>query len=459
MGRWSDRAGAVSSDDATAADWEAALDQKAEYDFSYALGVSAVVYGWAPVMMDVARVLQTSVVAPQTNGQAPLNQFGPITRLWDWRDRSYTTANNDTLYLQAWLDLAEGPMVIEVPPIPDRYWIVQVVDMYTESVVDVCNATVGNHAEAVAIALEGSSEPFPADVPVHRSRTPYVWLAGRLGVTGPADVPAAVELQRQFRLTPLAHYPDGPAPPEPIEVEEAPEVEFPQGIEWFHRLDAVLRANPLDSAAPVVDQLAAIGIGSGRRLTDNQLGALNQAFIDGSAIIRDAAMFSATPVNGWNWEFNAGRYGHDYLARAAINMNSIGLNVPERAIYPKRYVDDQNEQLHGARTYTWTVPAEMPVNVEVGGFWSVTMYDAVDRFMVENELGRQKIGSMTDHLVRNDDGSLTIHISYERPTDTTRAANWLPAPQDEFMLQVRLYEPEPHVLDGTYELPQVIRTD
>jgi len=79
--------------------------EKAEYDYAYSLGVQAAVYGWAPVMMDVARVLQTSVDAPTDNGQAPINELGPITRLWDYRDRSYATPNNDTLYLQLWGDL------------------------------------------------------------------------------------------------------------------------------------------------------------------------------------------------------------------------------------------------------------------------------------------------------------------------------------------------------------------
>lgn len=77
------------------------------------------------------------------------------------------------------------------------------------------------------------------------------------------------------------------------------------------------------------------------------------------------------------------------------------------------------------------------------------MYDAQDRFMVENEINRYKVGSLSDHLVYNDDGSLTVYISSEKPTDSKRLANWLPAPKDGFMLQIRMYEPKPEVYQAS----------
>ncbi|MEM8745144.1 MAG: DUF1214 domain-containing protein [Actinomycetota bacterium] len=430
---------------------------RAAADYTYALGVQAVIYGWAPVMMDVACELQTSVSAPCSNGQAPLNRFGPITRLWDWRDRSYTTPNNDTLYLQAWLDIAERPIILYVPPITDRYWIEQAVDMYTESVVDLCNATLGGRGGYFAFALDGSELDLPADVPVYTSPTRYVWLAGRLGVADSHDLGQALEVQRQFRLMTPDEYPNGGVQPEPIRVDEAPTVVFPRGLDWFDRLSSVLAANPLPADEPIVGQFRSIGVGADIDLDEHTSRALEAAFADGVRIIRDAAMFSSTAVNGWNWEFNAGRYGTDYLARASINMNSIGLNVPERAMYPKRYVDDRGDQLTGARRYSLTVDDPMPVNSDLGGFWSLTMYDAADRYMVENEIDRHKVGSTTDGLVRNDDGSITIHLGRDRPSEPDAAANWLPAPDGDFMLQMRLYEPEAHVVRGEYELPQVIR--
>ncbi|WP_394241499.1 DUF1254 domain-containing protein [Vibrio astriarenae] len=434
--------------------------EQIEYNYAYALGVQATVYGWAPVMMDVALDLQTNVAAPTDNGQAPLNQLGPITRLWDYRDRSYTTPNNDTLYLQMWGDLEEQPIVLTVPEVANnRYWMAQIVDMYTESVVDLSNATVGNDGGDFILAKKGYEGELPEGLPVFYSNTRYIWMAGRLGVKNSEDEVIARELQSQFRLTMLEDYPNTQPQPQPLTAQGAPTVNFPQGLAWFDKLDKVLAENPLASDKELVDSFAFIGINNGgtEDLSDVRKAALNKAFGDGFAIVRDAAMYTGVPVNGWNWEYEAGRYGTDYLLRAAVNMNSIGLNSPERAMYPKRYVDNQGEMLTGEYSYEVTFPADMAINEDLGGFWTVTMYDAEDRFMVENEIDRFKVGSLSEHAIYNEDGSLTVYISSEKPTDEKRLANWLPAPKDGFMLQVRMYEPKSEVYQGDFELPEMYK--
>ena len=128
-------------------------------------------------------------------------------------------------------------------------------------------------------------------------------------------------------------------------------------------------------------------------------------------------------------------------------------------MYPKRYVDSKGQLLNGKHAYTLTMPAKVPVRTNNGGFWSITMYDAQDRFMVENEIKRYKIGSVTEGLIRNDDGTLTIYISHKKPTDPTQLANWLPAPDGYFMLQARLYEPEDSIVKGEFKLPEMDRVE
>ncbi|PSW17648.1 phosphatidylserine decarboxylase [Photobacterium sanctipauli] len=435
--------------------------EQAEYNYAYSLGVQAAVYGWAPVMMDIALELQTSVDAPMDNGQAPLNELGPITRLWDHRDRSYTTPNNDTIYLQMWGDLEEQPIVLSVPEIKDRYWIAQIVDMYTESVVDLGNATVGDQGGDFVLAKAGYEGELPEGLPVYYSDTRYIWMAGRLGVTDANDEAEALSLQSKFRLTKLDEYPNTSAQPKPKVAVGAPTVQFPAGLEWYDRLDTVLAENPLASDKALVDSFEFIGVGNGgtAELSDVKKAALKAAFPDGFEIVRDAAMYTGVPVNGWNLEYDAGRYGTDYLLRAAVNMNSIGLNSPERAMYPKRYVDSSGELLSGENHYTITFPKDMAVKEDLGGFWSVTMYDAQDRFMVENKIDRFKIGTTTEDLVYNNEGSLTVYISHDKPSDEKKLANWLPAPNDGFMLQVRLYEPEEKVVNGEFELPEMYKVE
>lgn len=64
------------------------------------------------------------------------------------------------------------------------------------------------------------------------------------------------------------------------------------------------------------------------------------------------------------------------------------------------------------------------------------------------------IGSTTDGLPENADGSLTIYLQHARPADD-QVSNWLPAPAGSFNLTMRYYTPLAPVLDKTYELPAV----
>ncbi|MVA22081.1 DUF1214 domain-containing protein [Agrobacterium vitis] len=75
---------------------------------------------------------------------------------------------------------------------------------------------------------------------------------------------------------------------------------------------------------------------------------------------------------------------------------------------------------------------------------------------VENDFRRYSIGSTTDGLKKNADGSLTVVIQNQKPADTS---NWLPAPNGEFNLTFRFYGPEPAVLDGSYRLPATKRIE
>jgi hypothetical protein len=120
-------------------------------------------------------------------------------------------------------------------------------------------------------------------------------------------------------------------------------------------------------------------------------------------------------------------------------------------LYPNTSVDDMGEALTGARNYVLHFEADKLPRVSV--FWNLAMY-ADDMLFVENDFGRCSIGSTTDGLKSNPDGSLTITIQKERPADTS---NWLPAPDGPFNLTMRLYGPGTSVLDGSYRVPAVKR--
>jgi len=151
----------------------------------------------------------------------------------------------------------------------------------------------------------------------------------------------------------------------------------------------------------------------------------------------------------------AGSYGTDYLDRARLAEGAPGTQVPAQAVYfsaSRARSGTTTTALAGTRSYEIRFPAgDLPPHGS-DGFWSVTLYNAAG-FLVANPIDRYSIGDETPGLVRGADGSLTIVVSASRPDEAD--VNWLPAPKGAFSLVLRVYDPTPQVLDGSWSPPVV----
>ena len=192
---------------------------------------------------------------------------------------------------------------------------------------------------------------------------------------------------------------------------------------------------------------------------------IDHASLQADAELHDSAKYHQVGVdmgNGWQRQPNGGLWGTDWFGRAQAAVIYIFVNDFHEALYFIRGTDADNAFLYGRYHYTMTFPAGAlpPVDGERGGFWSLTMYDQ-DYFMpADSPNGRHNIGTVNldaDELAFAEDGSLTLHLSHESPTDQAAQANWLPAPDGQFALIVRAYVPTQPLLDGTYKLPNVQR--
>jgi hypothetical protein len=159
---------------------------------------------------------------------------------------------------------------------------------------------------------------------------------------------------------------------------------------------------------------------------------------------------AATKRNGWDWVRGLDSFGFDYPLRAMVAGPYLGGNGEREAMYPIRYTDASGAVLNGANNYVVRFAKEPPVEA----FWSLTMYDADDKMLVENPIGRYKVGTDTKPLKREADGSLLVSIQADPSPEGT---NWLPSPKGDFYLILRLYQPSEEILDGSYQLPQVER--
>lgn len=162
--------------------------------------------------------------------------------------------------------------------------------------------------------------------------------------------------------------------------------------------------------------------------------------------------FEATLKNGWKIALNGiGVYGNDYFARAYITRGGLGAIPAEWAVYPIAVEDSNGNPLNATNNYTMRFDADqLPPN---RGFWSVTMYDA-NGFVVENEVNRFALGDRDD-LQFNDDGSLTLYIQHDKPSDD-KVSNWLPSPKSgKISLTMRIYAPDYQVLLGLWQPPKL----
>ena len=156
--------------------------------------------------------------------------------------------------------------------------------------------------------------------------------------------------------------------------------------------------------------------------------------------------------NGWSWATGLDDFGFDYPLRALVSGPYLGGQGEKEAMYPLRFADSEGKPLTGENNYTVKFSSPPPVDA----FWSLTVYHAGDKLLVDNPIGRYKVGSDTAGLVTAVDGSVTIELTQAAPQGEA-AKNWLPTPAGPFYLVLRLYQPRADVLNGTYALPQVVR--
>lgn len=227
---------------------------------------------------------------------------------------------------------------------------------------------------------------------------------------------------------------------------------------YFNKLALLLKENPPAAAdAPMVAIMAQLGIVPGQeydiaKFDKSVIEGLERAIKVGQEQILSSLISQDIAVNGWVIVLNNGEYGTNYLQRAAAAATGLGANLSQDAVYPKSSVDSNGDILSGGRSYVLHfTKEEIP---PVKGFWSLTMYD--DKyFFVPNDLHRYTL-SPRNALKYNNDGSLDLYIQNSSP-GKEKESNWLPAPEERFILMLRLYWPEAAVLDGTWKPPAVRR--
>ena len=371
------------------------------------------------------------------------------------------TPNNDTLYTNAWLDLSQGPLVIEVPDTAGRYYVLGLLDMYTNPFASLGTRTTGTQARSFLVTPPGWQgelpKAFQAPGAHIASPTNAVWIIGRILIDGEHELDTVHAVQDGFAM----HGLDGSSARrfDPGFALASLGAGQPSAQQFAQVVNHTLAENPPPaSEQALVARFADLGFGA--RLgppSPSQLQAIEQALTQCLAHWRQSGV-GRESATGWQSMPMLGRsFGTDYTRRAIVALKYIGALESLDAYYPMAFSDGQGRRLNGAHHYQMHFAAEAFPPVD--SFWSITLYNSADFMLVPNPIHRFAIGDRTSGLSLGPDGSLTLHISHQQPTDPRQLANWLPAPEGDFYLCLRAYMPQASILEGRYVLPPVVRLD
>jgi hypothetical protein len=432
------------------------------------VAIEAYIYGYPLVLMDVTRQAMTNVAKPGASA-APVNQLCNRKEFPEPTDTAVVSPNADTLYSFSFLDLAREPMVLSVPEMGNRYYLMQLMDAWTNVFASPGTRTTGSSQCDFAIVGPTSKGTLPENVKVIKAPTSMVWLIGRTQTNGKQDYAAVNAIQDQYKLTPLSAWskPKPSSTPASAPVDPGVDMKMPpveqvarmDANTFFSRLSALMKDNPPAAAdTDALKRFAPLGIVPGKLFDLKSLDpAVAKNLEDGvrsglAKIVAEAKKPHGKVLNGWEFMSNVGRYGTDYLWRAVVALVGLGANLPEDAVYPRATKDAGGQPLTGANNYVIRfAKGQLP---PVGAFWSITLYNS-RQFFVPNPIKRYAIGDR-DKLKFDNDGSLTLYVQNESP-GKDKESNWLPAPKEAFGLFMRLYWPKKEILDGAWKPPEVER--
>lgn len=383
-----------------------------------------------------------------------VNLFTHTRRLLTPDDREVVSPNNDTLYINAWLDLADGPVVIEVPEMGERYWTLGFLDMWTNPFAYAGRRTTGNRAQRLFVHGPEWTGPLPDGMVRIAAPGQDLWIIGRILVdTDPADLGRVGALQQQFAIQRA----DNGQPAARIidTAMDGRKTDTPAAAGYRDIVEAVWARNRAHNAAQNPAQ------GSARDPAHalwRDAAAANEASLQGALaeVCRELRETTQASDIGGGWTLPVTirtDYGEQVLLRARVARNLIGALGIEEAMYPVAEVDATGEPLDGRHAYELVfAPGQGP---QVDAFWSLTMYRKADCLLVANPIDRYSIGDRTPGLRYEADGRLRILIQADPPAALT--SNWLPAPREPFYLALRLYQPRATHLDFHHRYAPVVR--
>lgn len=381
------------------------------------------------------------------------------------------TANTSTLYAYAGTDLAkDGPTVIEIPPgmlgFLDDAWQRFVGDM------GVTGPDKGKGGKYLVLppGYEGEVPEgyFLLKPPTNRN---FLFLRG--SIAEGLEV-AAKNITSGLKIYPLKDVAK-PAPTEFVNLSgKAFNTVFPNDFEYFEILDVMIQREPIEAIGPEVrGAIASLGIVKGKPFAPDarmkkllvEAGTLGNATaraityqprISGVQIYPDTNSAWNTGYANKNPSFEAdGTMNLDARVLFAFNAGGVtpamAVTIPGKGSdYALGFLDANKKPLDGSKTYKVHLPPNVPVN----NFWAFTIYDTQTRSMLQTSQSFPTVGSQTEGMKKNADGSYDVYFAPKAPEG--QEGNWLQTvPGRSWFTILRMYGPLEPWIDKTWRPSEI----
>jgi hypothetical protein len=267
---------------------------------AHAIGVNAYLYFYPLISFDVTRLYSTNIEPDKEPLKAPMNTFASAAAYPSADNKFVVRVNFDTLYSIAYLDLTKEPMVISSPDTNGRYFLIPMLDAWTDVFASPGWRTTGTQAQTFLIAPQGwrpdlrdraiEELRLPKDTQRIDAPTPYMVIIGRTKTDGPQDYDAVHKIQAGYKVTPLSQW-GKPPPPVTVKVDPSIDMKTPPKVQvdtmpagrYFAYAAELLKVNPPHiTDQPMIAQLKKIGIEPGKSFDfDKADPAIQKALVSG----------------------------------------------------------------------------------------------------------------------------------------------------------------------------------
>jgi hypothetical protein len=173
---------------------------------AHAIGVDAYLYFYPLLSMDITRKQSTNIEPGKELAKGPMNMFVNVPAFPPADLKVVVRVNFDTLYSIAWLDLTKEPQVVSAPDTGGRYYLLPMLDMWTDVFASPGWRTTGTQAGNFLITPPGWNGTVLAGMTRITAPTPYVWVIGRTKTDGPPDYDAVHKIQAGYKVTMLSDW-------------------------------------------------------------------------------------------------------------------------------------------------------------------------------------------------------------------------------------------------------------